>query len=51
MTTSKIGQSLKNIPPPPPLPLKSYLIFFWMTSHRDCHFTLTGNDNRHLNRK
>ena len=39
----KIEDDLKNWPIPqkysPPLPLKSYLIFFLMTSHRDSHST------------
>ena len=40
----KVEDDLKNWPipqkhSPPPLPLKSYLIFFLMTSHRDSHST------------
>ena len=40
----KIEDDLKNPPipqkhPPHTLPLKIYLMFFWMTSHRDSHST------------
>ena len=35
----KNEDGLKNILLPPPLPLKNYLIFFLLTSHRDCHTT------------
>ena len=40
----KIKDDLKNPPipqkhPPHTLPLKIYLMFFWMTSHRDSHST------------
>ena len=38
-TDLKIEDDLKNPPIPPSLPLKSYLMFFRMTSHRDSHST------------